>query len=131
MEATLSDSAFPLARGEGAREHEVMVRRASRSFTIRDAKVIDSETGKANRIFLFAANLRKEQSLGRSQGCGSPVIKVSDHDRHAMSLIPVPLKTRRVEQRCMLNLSRAETSSRWCGVVVRRGGASSGVVHVT
>ncbi|GFV94709.1 uncharacterized protein TNCV_3864321 [Trichonephila clavipes] len=43
---------------------------------------------------------------------------------------PVPLKTRRVGQRCTLNLSRAETSSRWCGVVVRRGGASSGVVHV-
>ncbi|GFT17482.1 netrin receptor UNC5B [Trichonephila clavipes] len=33
----------------------------------------------------------------------------------------VPLKTRRVGQRCTLNLSRAETSSRWCGVVVRRG----------
>ncbi|GFW40238.1 uncharacterized protein TNCV_1696461 [Trichonephila clavipes] len=44
---------------------------------------------------------------------------------------PVPLKTRRVGQRCTLNLSRAETSSRWCGVVVRTGGASSGVVHVT
>ncbi|GFU31269.1 uncharacterized protein TNCV_8451 [Trichonephila clavipes] len=44
---------------------------------------------------------------------------------------PVPLKIRRVGQRCTLNLSRAETSSRWCGVVVRRGGASSGVVHVT
>ncbi|GFX51997.1 uncharacterized protein TNCV_3064141 [Trichonephila clavipes] len=42
---------------------------------------------------------------------------------------PVPLKTRRVGQRCTLNLSRAETSSRWCGVVVRRGGASSGVVR--
>ncbi|GFW18468.1 uncharacterized protein TNCV_1184951 [Trichonephila clavipes] len=28
-------------------------------------------------------------------------------------------------------MSRAQTSSRWCGVVVRRGGASSGVVHVT
>ncbi|GFX71064.1 uncharacterized protein TNCV_3648291 [Trichonephila clavipes] len=39
--------------------------------------------------------------------------------------------TSRVGQRCTLNLSRAETSSRWCGVVVRRGGASSGVVHVT
>ncbi|GFW09479.1 hypothetical protein TNCV_3995861 [Trichonephila clavipes] len=26
---------------------------------------------------------------------------------------PVPLKTRRVGQRCTLNLSRAETSSRW------------------
>ncbi|GFY01491.1 uncharacterized protein TNCV_2606781 [Trichonephila clavipes] len=34
---------------------------------------------------------------------------------------PVPLKTRSVGQRCTLNLSRAETSSRWCGVVVRRG----------
>ncbi|GFY01448.1 tigger transposable element-derived protein 1 [Trichonephila clavipes] len=62
-------------------------------------------------------------------GCGSPVVKVSNHDRHVMSSIPVPLKTRRVGQRCTLNLSRAETSSRWCGVVVRRGGASSdGVV---
>ncbi|GFW96452.1 uncharacterized protein TNCV_4357741 [Trichonephila clavipes] len=28
---------------------------------------------------------------------------------------PVPLNTRRVGQRCTLNLSRAETSSRWCG----------------
>ncbi|GFU14709.1 uncharacterized protein TNCV_4228651 [Trichonephila clavipes] len=36
---------------------------------------------------------------------------------------PVPLKTHRIGQRCTLNLSRAETSSRWCGVVVRRGGA--------
>ncbi|GFV97337.1 uncharacterized protein TNCV_2038471 [Trichonephila clavipes] len=35
---------------------------------------------------------------------------------------PVPLNTRRVGQRCTLNLSRDETSSRWCG---------SGVVHVT
>ncbi|GFS99250.1 uncharacterized protein TNCV_1600841 [Trichonephila clavipes] len=33
---------------------------------------------------------------------------------------PVPLKTHRVGQRCTLNLSRAETSSRWYGVVVRR-----------
>ncbi|GFU13744.1 uncharacterized protein TNCV_939631 [Trichonephila clavipes] len=47
------------------------------------------------------------------------------------SSIPVPLRTRGVGQRCTLNLSRAETSSRWCGVVIRRGGASSGVVHVT
>ncbi|GFT45930.1 uncharacterized protein TNCV_2250681 [Trichonephila clavipes] len=66
-----------------------------------------------------------------NEGCGSPVVKVSNHGRHVMSSIPVPLKTRRVGQRCTLNLSRAETSSRWCGVVVRRGGASSGVVHVT
>ncbi|GFW92792.1 uncharacterized protein TNCV_1735851 [Trichonephila clavipes] len=44
---------------------------------------------------------------------------------------PVPLKIRRVGQQCTLNLSRAETSSRWCVVVIRRGGASSGVVHVS
>ncbi|GFX79807.1 DUF1758 domain-containing protein [Trichonephila clavipes] len=56
------------------------------------------------------------------EGCGSPVVKVSNHGRHVMSSILVPLKTRRVGQRCTLNLSRAETSSRWCGVVVRRGG---------
>ncbi|GFV47110.1 uncharacterized protein TNCV_198051 [Trichonephila clavipes] len=37
---------------------------------------------------------------------------------------PVPPKTRRVGQRCTLNLSRAETSTRWCGVVVRRGVAA-------
>ncbi|GFX56764.1 uncharacterized protein TNCV_495121 [Trichonephila clavipes] len=43
----------------------------------------------------------------------------------------VPLKTRRVEQRCTLNLSRAQTSSRWWTSVVRRSVASSGVVHVT
>ncbi|GFX23680.1 hypothetical protein TNCV_3596221 [Trichonephila clavipes] len=52
------------------------------------------------------------------------MVKVSDHSRQVMSLSPVPLKTRRVEQLCTLNMSRAQTSSRWCGVVVRRGGAS-------
>ncbi|GFY26370.1 hypothetical protein TNCV_25671 [Trichonephila clavipes] len=41
---------------------------------------------------------------------------LTNHGRHVMSSIPVPLKTRRVGQRCTLNLSRAETSSRWwCG----------------
>ncbi|GFX51998.1 uncharacterized protein TNCV_3064151 [Trichonephila clavipes] len=68
---------------------------------------------------------------GMGTGCGSQVVRVSDHGRYVMSSSPVPLKTRRVGQRCTLNLSRAETPSRWCGVVVRRGGASSGVVHVT
>ncbi|GFU66835.1 uncharacterized protein TNCV_894711 [Trichonephila clavipes] len=64
-----------------------------------------------------------EEGVSKSmKGCGSPVVKVSNHGRHVMSSIPVPPKTRRVGQRCTLNLSRAETSSRWCGVVVRRGG---------
>ncbi|GFW81062.1 hypothetical protein TNCV_4804301 [Trichonephila clavipes] len=47
-------------------------------------------------------------------GCGSPVVKASDHGRNVMSSSPVPLKTRRVGQQCTLNLSRVETSSRWC-----------------
>ncbi|GFX63283.1 uncharacterized protein TNCV_3896081 [Trichonephila clavipes] len=56
-----------------------------------------------------------------SKGCRSPMVKVSDHGRHVMSSSPVPLKTHRVGQRCMLNLSRAQMSSRWWSVVVRRG----------
>ncbi|GFT09153.1 hypothetical protein TNCV_4105891 [Trichonephila clavipes] len=43
---------------------------------------------------------------------------------------PVPLKTRRVGQRYTLNPSRAKMCP-LVGVVVRIGGASSGVVHVT
>ncbi|GFV33841.1 hypothetical protein TNCV_1820281 [Trichonephila clavipes] len=71
-------------------------------------------------------------SITKCRGsCGSSVIKVSDHDRHVMSLSLVPLKTRRVGQRCTLNLSRAQTFSRWWGVVVRRGDLSSDVVLVT
>ncbi|GFW20433.1 uncharacterized protein TNCV_4547001 [Trichonephila clavipes] len=34
---------------------------------------------------------------------------------------PVPLKTRRRGERCTLNLLRAQTSSCWSGVVVKRG----------
>ncbi|GFX41967.1 uncharacterized protein TNCV_3677791 [Trichonephila clavipes] len=60
-------------------------------------------------------------------GCGSPVIKESDHGRHVMSSNPVSLQTSRVGQRYTLNLSKAETSSRWCGVVVRREGVPAQV----
>ncbi|GFU75390.1 uncharacterized protein TNCV_4177321 [Trichonephila clavipes] len=52
---------------------------------------------------------------------GVQVVKVSNHGWHVSSSSPVPQKTRRVGQRCTLNISRAEMSSRWCGVVVRRG----------
>ncbi|GFW06232.1 uncharacterized protein TNCV_37071 [Trichonephila clavipes] len=34
------------------------------------------------------------------------------------SLSPVPLKAHRVGKRCTLNMSRAQTSSHWCGVIV-------------
>ncbi|GFU73128.1 hypothetical protein TNCV_1354191 [Trichonephila clavipes] len=60
------------------------------------------------------------QSPPEGEGCVSPVIKVWDHGRHVMSSSPVPLKTRREGTRCTLNLPRAETSSRWCGVVRKK-----------
>ncbi|GFT97155.1 uncharacterized protein TNCV_3858161 [Trichonephila clavipes] len=44
------------------------------------------------------------------RGCGTPVVKVSDHGRLLMNSSPVPLKTSRVGQRWALNLSRAQTS---------------------
>ncbi|GFX84034.1 uncharacterized protein TNCV_4858421 [Trichonephila clavipes] len=56
------------------------------------------------------------------KGIGSPVVKVSDHGRHVMSLSPIPLKICRLGEEYALNLSRTQTYSRWCGVVVRRGG---------
>ncbi|GFU59355.1 uncharacterized protein TNCV_4198731 [Trichonephila clavipes] len=59
---------------------------------------------------------------GKRCGRGSEVVKVSDHGWRVMSSSPVLLKTRRVGERCPLNLSRAQTSSRWCGVAVRRRG---------
>ncbi|GFT16037.1 hypothetical protein TNCV_3315761 [Trichonephila clavipes] len=49
-------------------------------------------------------------------GRGRLVFKVSDHGWFDTSSSPVPLKTCRVGKRFTLNLSRAETSSRWCGV---------------
>ncbi|GFU76612.1 uncharacterized protein TNCV_1272611 [Trichonephila clavipes] len=44
---------------------------------------------------------------------------------------PVPLKTRRVGERCTLNLSRAQTSSCWNGEVVKRGQLKYRPRHLT
>ncbi|GFW08938.1 uncharacterized protein TNCV_3474881 [Trichonephila clavipes] len=82
---------------------------------------------------------RKESIAKRDHGGGGDMSEAAVAEWYGHRIVadfvtsssPVPLKTRRVGQRCTLNLSRAEMSSRWCGVVVRRGGASSGVVHVT
>ncbi|GFV00974.1 hypothetical protein TNCV_1387881 [Trichonephila clavipes] len=57
-------------------------------------------------------------------GCGSRVVKVSDHGWFVTNSSPLPLKTRRIGERCTLDLSRAQTSSSWCGAVVGREGAT-------
>ncbi|GFU96162.1 hypothetical protein TNCV_4506521 [Trichonephila clavipes] len=51
------------------------------------------------------------QSCGR----GSLELKVTDRGWLVTSSSPVSVKTCRVGERCTLNLSRAQTSSRWCG----------------
>ncbi|GFT60723.1 hypothetical protein TNCV_3584351 [Trichonephila clavipes] len=55
------------------------------------------------------------------RGHGSLVVKVSDRGWRVMSSSRVTLKTLRVGERCTQNLLRAQTSSRWCGVVFRIG----------
>ncbi|GFX50681.1 uncharacterized protein TNCV_2722671 [Trichonephila clavipes] len=68
--------------------------------------------------FHLRAGPRVKFEVGR----GSLVVKASDRGWLVTSSSPEPMKTRRVGERCTLNLSRAQTSSRWCGVVVRRWG---------
>ncbi|GFV59150.1 uncharacterized protein TNCV_2338911 [Trichonephila clavipes] len=68
----------------------------------------------------YQVDLQWYQESNPQRGCGTPVVRVSDHGRHARSSSPVPQKTRRVGARCTLNLSRAQTSSHCCGVVVKR-----------
>ncbi|GFY23253.1 hypothetical protein TNCV_3939491 [Trichonephila clavipes] len=92
----------------------------------------------APRCWLRNVSTLISRTVGQSGAeCGKTVqsspcmVKVSDHGRHVMSSSPVPLKTHHAGERCTLNMSRAETSFRWCDVVVRRGDASSDIVHIT
>ncbi|GFY20097.1 uncharacterized protein TNCV_2147901 [Trichonephila clavipes] len=67
----------------------------------------------------------------RPSGRCSLLFKVLDRGWNVTRSSPVPLKTHRVRKRCTLKLSRTQMSSCWCGVEVRRGGASSDVILVT
>ncbi|GFY21031.1 uncharacterized protein TNCV_3990751 [Trichonephila clavipes] len=108
------------------------IRSTLRKMTRTNPSLIIREVGFNRGIHqTTASNYIKRLGFRSERGCGSPVFKVSDRGRHVMSSSPVPLKTHCVGQRCPLNMSRTEMSSRWCGVVVRRGYANSGVIHVT
>ncbi|GFS52927.1 uncharacterized protein TNCV_330801 [Trichonephila clavipes] len=72
--------------------------------------------------FLLNRNISNNSAIQWASGRGSLVVKVSDRGWHVTSSSPIPLKTYRIGGRCTLNLSRAQTSSRWCGVIVRKGG---------
>ncbi|GFX81845.1 hypothetical protein TNCV_2570451 [Trichonephila clavipes] len=80
--------------------------------------------GRLSNSILFAS-LRNNSRI--SCGRGSLVVKLSDRGWLVTNSSPVSLKIHRVAERYTLNLSRAQTFSRWC----EEGGASSGVVLVT
>ncbi|GFW75786.1 transposable element Tc1 transposase [Trichonephila clavipes] len=65
-----------------------------------------------------------QKACNTSNGSGSQVVEVSDHAWPCHEFEPSTTKTRRVGQRCTLNLSRAETSSCWCGVIGQKQGRS-------
>ncbi|GFW03430.1 uncharacterized protein TNCV_1739801 [Trichonephila clavipes] len=104
------------------------------TFTCVYPKCVSSKTGTL-RLFLGRVTKKKGMKLGsplikaliglilEGGGCGSRAVMVSDNVRNVMSSSPVPLKNRRVGEQCTLHLSRAQTSSLWGGVVVRRGGS--------
>ncbi|GFT57197.1 uncharacterized protein TNCV_1692071 [Trichonephila clavipes] len=111
-----------------------------RILTFRVGRNGEKNSGNGNRIFLLSeCDALEGFSCAKKSLTSGEVLVAAVAEWYRYRTVacfvtgsnPVPLKTRRVGQRCTLNLSRAETSSRWCGVVVRRGGASSGVVHVT
>ncbi|GFW26620.1 hypothetical protein TNCV_2850101 [Trichonephila clavipes] len=63
----------------------------------------------------IANSILRYNDFHKNGGHGSLVVKVSDRGWRILSSSRVPLKTRRVGERCTLNLLRAQTSSRWCG----------------
>ncbi|GFU35633.1 hypothetical protein TNCV_2099311 [Trichonephila clavipes] len=72
----------------------------------------------------------KYEAISVLQGSVHLVIKTKERKSSTCYLLitkgvtsssPVSLKTRRVGKRCTLNISRAQASSCWSGVVVKRG----------
>ncbi|GFT79341.1 uncharacterized protein TNCV_3275681 [Trichonephila clavipes] len=124
-------------------EEETVILKLSLLYIVKDNEAFDQRKhlddflrGRIiGRLECGRTQLEVSENLGIAQSVISRLWKrfqddvaaVAEWYRHRIvagfvtSSSPVPLKTHRVGQRCTLNLSRAETSSRWCGVVVRRG----------
>ncbi|GFU92714.1 hypothetical protein TNCV_2892231 [Trichonephila clavipes] len=87
-------------------------------FRLHRAMLVDSyEWIRRNEGILKSHSLSSLLNFLRAFGdgpvAGVPGGQVSNHGWHDSSSSPVPQKTRRVGQRCTLNLSRAEMYSRW------------------
>ncbi|GFS71234.1 uncharacterized protein TNCV_5050041 [Trichonephila clavipes] len=82
------------------------------------------------QIFPKELHQQKYEAISVPQGSVRLVKKTQERKSSTCYLLinkgvtssnPVPLKTCRVWGRCTLNLSRAQTSSCWSGVIVKRG----------
>ncbi|GFU74302.1 uncharacterized protein TNCV_4168911 [Trichonephila clavipes] len=72
-------------------------------------------TGACESIIDFILRYKSYDFHKNVRGRGNLVVKVSDRGWRVMSSHRLPLKTRRAGERSMLNLSRAQMSSCWCG----------------
>ncbi|GFW60394.1 uncharacterized protein TNCV_942611 [Trichonephila clavipes] len=106
----------------------ILTQRSPSSYEIASLDNPGEPLGVYHTSALTPCNNHKVKPLIPLRKRGRPAKAVDEWYRYrtvaclVTSSSPVPLKSPRVGQRCTLNLSRAETSSRWCGVVVRRGG---------
>ncbi|GFY15669.1 hypothetical protein TNCV_1283171 [Trichonephila clavipes] len=60
-------------------------------------------------------------------GCGSPVVKVSDHARHVMSSSPIPLNTRRVGSPASAEILERKPPDKRASSIHRTGVRASGI----
>ncbi|GFU58593.1 uncharacterized protein TNCV_2100531 [Trichonephila clavipes] len=100
----------------------------------------EHETKEIFKCFLKTNHPLKYEAISLPQGSARLVKKTEERKsstcyllitKGVTSSIPVPLKTRRVGERCTLNLSRAQTFSCWSGVVVKRGQLKYRPRHLT
>ncbi|GFS95667.1 uncharacterized protein TNCV_886211 [Trichonephila clavipes] len=82
----------------------------------------------------------KYEAISAPQGSARLVKKTQERESSTCYLLipkgvtsssPIPLKTHRVGERCSLNLSKAQTSFCWSGVVVKRGQLKYRLRHLT
>ncbi|GFV86196.1 uncharacterized protein TNCV_671931 [Trichonephila clavipes] len=113
--------------------HNAVAKELTCAAPLHGGTVLELVTGQAAIRYLahsattataFMGNVENVSTLNNAAkaGRGGLGLWSRTRSRRVINSRLVPLKTHRVGDRCALNLSRAQTSSRWCGVVVRRGG---------
>ncbi|GFU17261.1 hypothetical protein TNCV_1854821 [Trichonephila clavipes] len=74
------------------------------------------ERERERKLILTALGIPNEKGEANYPASSAGIVKVSARGWLVTSSSLEPLKTRHVGERCPFDLSRAETSSRWCGI---------------